>query len=249
MLTGVHPFDGEGISTADQMEMRTMNARSMPLNPMYTSHLSESAINLIKRLMKVNPRKRMTAYQMLHRPWVLGETATTDKMEDSDKKLSQFKELTDKLEAGIFAVLVKGGQKDLTMSEKKTRSLEGRSLDNREEPSMHIMKRAFDAFDAEGKGFVTSNDLGRVVSEHIGSQVSSTDTQEYIATDAAQNERERPVITFPFRIFPASFLELSTSTFHEVMSFFTLGILGMPCTLSILVKWKCKRERDSSWQF
>ena len=182
MLTGVHPFDVEGVSTDDQIEKRIKNARSPPLDPKYTSHLSESAIDLIKRLMEVNPRKRMTAYEMLHHPWVLGETATTEKMEDSDKKLSRFKELRDKLEAGVFAVLVKGGQKDFTMSEKKNRLLEGRSLDKREEPSSHIMKRAFDAFDAEGKGFVTSNDLGRVVSENLGSQVSSTDTQEYIAT-------------------------------------------------------------------
>jgi serine/threonine protein kinase len=123
MLTGVHPFDVEGVSTDDQIEKRIKNARSPPLDPKYTSHLSESALDLIKRLMEVNPRKRMTAYEMLHHPWVMGETATTEKMEDSDKKLSRFKELRDKLEAGVFAVLVKGGQKDFTMSEKKNRPL------------------------------------------------------------------------------------------------------------------------------
>jgi serine/threonine protein kinase len=182
MLTGVHPFDVKGISTDDEIEKHIRSAKSPPLDPKYTSHLSDSAIDLIKRLMEVDPKKRLTAYEMVHHPWVLGETATTEKIEDSDKKLSRFKDLRDKLEAGVFAVLVRGGHKQFTMSEANTRPLDDRNSDKREEPSTHIMKRAFEAFDAEGKGFVTSNDLGRVVSEHTGSQVSSTDTQEYIDT-------------------------------------------------------------------
>ncbi len=128
-----------------------------------------------------NPATRLTAYDMLQHPWVRGETATTEKMEDSDKKLSRFKELRQKLEAGVFAVLVRHGHRDLTMSE-KTQSIKGRNSEKRDEAATHIMKKAFDVFDSEGKGFVTPNDLGRVVSEHTGSQVSSSDTQEYIAT-------------------------------------------------------------------
>ena len=53
----------------------------------------------------------------LHHPWVRGETASTEKMEDSDKKLSQFQDLKHKLEASVFALLVNQGHQDMTMSE------------------------------------------------------------------------------------------------------------------------------------
>lgn len=182
MLTGVHPFDVKGLSTDDEIEERIKTMPSPPLDAEYTSHLSESAIDLIKRLMDKNPKTRLTAYEMIHHPWVRGETATKEKMEDSDKKLSRFKELRQKLEAGVFAVLVKSGHTDYTLSEGKIHSTNGPDTERREEPSINIMKRAFEAFDAEGKGFVNAKDLGRVVSEHVGTNVSSTDAQEFITT-------------------------------------------------------------------
>ena len=187
MLTGVHPFDVKGLSTDEEIEKRIKSADSPPMDPEYTSHLSDSAKDLIKRLMEKDPKKRLTAYDMLQHPWVRGETATTEKMEDSDKKLSRFKELRQKLEAGVFSVLVSHGHKNYTMSESNTRKLRGRESEKRDEASAHIMKRAFEAFDEEGKGYVTSNDLGRVVSQRIGSEVSSSDTKEYIATQRGKN--------------------------------------------------------------
>jgi hypothetical protein len=103
-------------------------------------------------------------------------------MEDSDKRLSRFKDLRNKLEAGIFAVLVSHGHRDATLSEAK------HSPESADDASTHIMKRAFDVFDAEGKGFVTSSDLGRVITEKTGSHVSPHDTQEYLATKQGRKE-------------------------------------------------------------
>ena len=186
MLTGVHPFDVEGMSTDEEIEARIKSADSPPFDPEYTSHLSDSAIDLIKQLMEKDPKKRLTAYEMLQHPWVRGETATKEKMMDSDKKLSRFKDLRQQLEAGVFAVLVSHGHKDYTLSESRSRKLNARNSGDRQEASSHIMKRAFEAFDAEGKGYITSNDLGRIVSAHIGKQVSSSDTEEFIATQRGQ---------------------------------------------------------------
>lgn len=183
MLTGVHPFDVEGISSDEEIEQRIQQASGPPMDPEYTSHLSDSAKDLIQRLMEKDPKKRLTAYEMLQHPWIRGETATTEKMEDSDKKLSRFKELRQQLEAGVFAVLVSHGHKDYTLSESNTRKLkDSRVSENRQEASSHIMKRAFEAFDEGGKGYITSSDLGRVVSEHVGGNVSPSDTAQYIAT-------------------------------------------------------------------
>ena len=143
-------------------------------------HLSDSALDLIMQLMHVDPEKRMNAYDMLHHPWVRGETATTEKIEDSDKKLSVFRDLRNKLEAGMFAVLVSQAHSHSRLSEARI----SRKTSLRDESSVHILKRAFDVFDAEGKGFVNIDDLGRVTKEKTGSAVSSGEMEEILATQA-----------------------------------------------------------------
>jgi len=180
MLTGVHPFDVKGESTDAEIEQHIKADPRPPLDLELVGHLSDSAVDLISKLMEKDPKKRLTAYQMLHHPWVRGETALKEKIQDSDKKLSRFKDLRYKLEAGMFSVLVSQGHSDARLSEAKVTKRDS----DAEEISAHILKRAFDVFDAEGKGFVTSDDLGRVASERTGSVVSPKDTREFLATQS-----------------------------------------------------------------
>jgi serine/threonine protein kinase len=184
MLSGVHPFDVKGISTDEEIEQQIMADPRPPLDPYLVGHLSESAIDLIRKLMEPDPKKRLTAYEMLQHPWVRGKTALTEKIQDSDKKLSRFKDLRYKLEAGMFAVLISQGHADAKMSEAKVK----RRSTEREDSSTHIMQRAFAVFDAEGKGFVTSDDLGRVASERTGYEISPTDTKEFLATQNGDSD-------------------------------------------------------------
>lgn len=149
-----------------------------PLDEAIVGHLSDSAVDLILKLMEVDPKKRLTAYEMLQHPWIRGETALTEKIQDSDKKLYRFKDLRNKLEAGMFAVLVSQGHANARISEAKIQE----ENSDREEPSQNIMQRAFAVFDTEGKGFVTSDDLERVASEQTGSAISSQDTKEFLAS-------------------------------------------------------------------
>jgi CRP-like cAMP-binding protein len=181
MLTGVHPFDVQGISTDKEIEQRIRQDPRPPLHDSIVGHLSDSAIDLIVRLMEPDPKKRITAYQMLQHPWVRGETALTEKIPDSDTKLSRFKDLRYKLEAGMFAVMVSQSNKDAKLSEARAKSSK---MSEREDASVHILQRAFQVFDAEGKGFVTADDLGRVTNERLGSHISSTDTKEFLATQS-----------------------------------------------------------------
>lgn len=178
MLTGVHPFDVQGNSTDEEIERRIMEDPSPPMDSHLVGHLSESAKDLIRKLMEPDPAKRLLAYDMLQHPWVRGKTALTEKIKDSDKKLSRFKDLRSKLEAGMFAVLVSQGHSDALMSEAKVKRL----VSENDEKTTHIMQRAFAVFDAEGKGFVTSDDLGRVASERTGQVISASDTKEFLAS-------------------------------------------------------------------
>ena len=180
MLTGVHPFDVSGVKTDVEIEDQIKQDPRPPLDKKIAGHLSESAIDLILKLMEKDPAKRLTAYEMLHHPWVRGETALTEKIQDSDKKLSRFKDLRSQLEAGMFAVLVSQGNADARLSEARVK----KKLSEREDSSTHIMQRAFAYFDSEGKGFVTSDDLERVASERTGASISSSDTREFLATQS-----------------------------------------------------------------
>jgi CRP-like cAMP-binding protein len=176
MLTGVHPFDPEGISTDTEIEARIRSNPRPPLDQDLVGHLSDSAIDLIMKLMHPDPRRRLTAYQMLQHPWVRGETASKEKIQDSDKKLSKFKDLRYKLEAGMIAVLLKQAHQDVRMSEAKV----SHKNSNKVDLSVNIMKRAFDVFDSEGKGYVSSSDLDRVALETTGSVLAPDDTKEYL---------------------------------------------------------------------
>ncbi|EEC42769.1 predicted protein, partial [Phaeodactylum tricornutum CCAP 1055/1] len=70
MLTGVHPFDVKGVSTDDEIADHIRQNPEPPFSRELVGHLSESAGDLILRLMERDPAKRITAYEMLQHPWV-----------------------------------------------------------------------------------------------------------------------------------------------------------------------------------
>uniref|UniRef100_A0A7S2EJ89 Calmodulin n=1 Tax=Trieres chinensis TaxID=1514140 RepID=A0A7S2EJ89_TRICV len=133
---------------------------------------------------------------MLQHPWVSGEAAATSKIAGSAAKLERFKDLQTKVEAGIFAVLVNHGNPNSERSEVPAAKLASRKsagIDNTPASSAaptHLMKRAFEVFDAEGKGYVSPDDLGRVVSQTTGSEVSSHDGKDMLAAvnDAEEDD-------------------------------------------------------------
>jgi CRP-like cAMP-binding protein len=184
MLTGVHPFDVQGVSTDKEIEQAIQDNPRPPLDRKLIGHLSDSAVHLILRLMDPDPHTRISAYEMLNHPWVQGKTALKEKIADSDKKLSRFKDIRNKLEAGVFAMLVRQSHPDLRMSQDGDTT----KSDATDEATQDVMHRAFSAFDADGKGFVSAEDLGRVAAELTGSDVDLEDTKEYVkATVTKEN--------------------------------------------------------------
>lgn len=176
MLTGVHPFDPRCDRTDKQVAAAIQHNPNPPLDDADVGHLSKSAVDLMKRLMNPNPKERISAYELLHHPWVRGETASTEKMEDSDKKLSQFQDLKHKLEASVFALLVTQGHRDMTMSEAKRKNTD----DGREGGGVPIMKLVFDVLDEGNKGYVTGTDIGRLVTAHTGEVLNSKHTNDFL---------------------------------------------------------------------
>jgi serine/threonine protein kinase len=183
MLMGFHPFDVDCDRSDDEVAAAIKSNPMPPMGEEYVGHLSESAKDLIRRLMEPDPNKRMTAYELLHHPWVQGETAATEKIRDSDKKLSKFQDLRYKLEASVFAVLVNQGHQELTLSEAKRKDTDG----NRKS-GVSIMKVVFDVFDEDGKGYVSAKDIGKVVTERTGEVLKTKDTNEFLKQGNNESE-------------------------------------------------------------
>jgi serine/threonine protein kinase len=184
MLTGIHPFDPEGTNTDAQIEERIKKNPHPPIGE-YTAHLSPSAIDLIKNLMDPKVKKRIDAYNMLNHPWVRGETASTWVMKGSDKKLAKFKQLRSQVEASIFAALVEASTQEINLSERRRDPLS----ENVIKSEGHLMKRAFEMFDREGKGVVSVEDLGHGVGKYTGSTISRDDVQEMLDASASRRQR------------------------------------------------------------
>eukprot|EP00560_Eucampia_antarctica_P001865 CAMPEP_0197841304 /NCGR_PEP_ID=MMETSP1437-20131217/46096_1 /TAXON_ID=49252 ORGANISM="Eucampia antarctica, Strain CCMP1452" /NCGR_SAMPLE_ID=MMETSP1437 /ASSEMBLY_ACC=CAM_ASM_001096 /LENGTH=877 /DNA_ID=CAMNT_0043451031 /DNA_START=75 /DNA_END=2708 /DNA_ORIENTATION=+ len=190
MLTGVHPFDLKGTSTDGEIEEQIRKDPSPPITPELTSHLSDSAIDLIKKLMTKDPKIRITADELLRHPWISGDEATTQKIEQSGEKLSKFKDLRAKLEAGIFAILVDSGNRQMPLTEYAPTAYYNDKDDYDSKAgnsAAHIMKRAFEVFDAEGKGFVNEADFGRVVNLTTGANPSESDQKDFLAVTGTKS--------------------------------------------------------------
>ncbi len=145
MLTGLHPFDISGDATDEDLNRRIARQIMPPLrNSPITAHLSESAKDLIEKLLDSNPKTRMTALEMLNHPWVKGETAKKGKITDSEKKLKGFRKYKSGLEAKVFASMVQfADTRDSGDAARKT----------------SLLARSFQSIDSENRGYITTNDL------------------------------------------------------------------------------------------
>jgi serine/threonine protein kinase len=104
MLTGAHPYDLSGEASDQVIEDRIKDQKyKIPIHDsLIAGHVSESAKDLIGKLMERDPKKRLTAFDMLQHPWVRGETATTKIIAGSDTKLSKFRHIKTKLQQKFF---------------------------------------------------------------------------------------------------------------------------------------------------
>ena len=99
VLTGSHPFDKEADKTDEEVQELLMKVGSAYkdggnlelLNDVVfderVSDLSDSSIDLMKKLMHSDPKKRLTSEKFLRHPWIQGITAKKLQMKDTHQKL------------------------------------------------------------------------------------------------------------------------------------------------------------------
>jgi len=79
MLTGIHPFDPEGHASDKEIELRIKGDPTYPICASRVSHLSASAIDLIKKLLEPDPMKRLDAAGMFEHSWFKENAAKRSK--------------------------------------------------------------------------------------------------------------------------------------------------------------------------
>ena len=146
MLTGLHPYDIRGQASDEEVAKAIVSGVDPPLrNSPITAHLSESAIDLIEKLMDRNPKTRIDAWTLLQHPWVKGETALTSKIALAGKKLSMYSVYKSGIERRVFERLVTSSGEIDEHSKKSS-----------------LIEKSFRMFDEERKGHIDLMDLQSV---------------------------------------------------------------------------------------
>jgi serine/threonine protein kinase len=168
MLTGVHPFDLDGTANDEEIEQQILSRKLPPLrNSPLTVYLSEDAISLIEQLLRWNPEDRLTAHQVLNTPWVHGDTARTDKIANSDTRLSKYKAFKSKLEARVFSDMVSMSSNTETSNEIDSRTT--------------LLEHAFHKLDASRKGYITTRDLQKISKNSVNESMDESGEDEQLS--------------------------------------------------------------------
>jgi CRP-like cAMP-binding protein len=148
MLLGRHPFDLDCDATDEEIGVR-IKEQQLPSFDI-TRHLSDSAMDLLSKLMDPDPQKRMTAHDMLHHPWVTGETAREDVIEDSAERLKAIHKYKSGIEKRVIESLLSFQDDESETEDRNVISSERRTS---------LLERAFDQMDKDKKGYLSKEDL------------------------------------------------------------------------------------------
>jgi len=176
LLVGVHPFDVEG-GLPDHIVGRNIVLQEPPLDSELTKNISESALDLIRKLMDRDPAKRLTAEQVANHPWIKGESATHKLLLGLDEKLKSLQMLRRKLEARMFATLIHRSSEvsDRFVASKEESTLQPSSVEEASNALMNILK----VFDVSNKGFVSGRDFAQALFGMMGSDMDEKE-KEYL---------------------------------------------------------------------
>ena len=146
MLLGRHPFDSKCDASDEEIAKRIKKQRQPPLTK--DLRISPSALDLLRKLMEPDPKQRMTAHELLHHPWVTGETASEYIMEDSAQRLKQLSGYKSGIEKTVIEKLLSFSTDEGT----------DESSSNNDKQSS-LLERAFNHIDKDKKGFLDRKDL------------------------------------------------------------------------------------------
>lgn len=134
LLSGSPPFQGN----STQQIFRNIISQPLDLKSAAWEHVSDAAKDCVRRMLSRDPKRRLTAEQVLRHPW-MRENGLAGQEDMTPEVLTRLKTF---------------GQ--MNHLKKEALKIIARKLPNQE---LHGMKEMFKALDADGSGFITVDEL------------------------------------------------------------------------------------------
>ncbi|XP_041042282.1 calcium/calmodulin-dependent protein kinase type IV [Carcharodon carcharias] len=208
LLCGFEPFYDE---RGDQyMYKRILNCDYDFVSPWW-DEVSVNAKDLVKKLILLDPKKRLTTYQALQHPWVIGKSANFIHMDNAHKKLQEFNARR-KLKAAVKAVVASSRlgssnshtnvenssidpnnssfQQNEAMENKNQETVEGDVLQITGDVSAGDVSSDVSAGDINvSDANAGSVSLGKIITDNGNSDVSFGNTSLSVIQDTSQGEK------------------------------------------------------------
>jgi serine/threonine protein kinase len=102
LLSGFHPFDPDGVATADALKAATLGGQFSLAAPEWRN-VSREAKALVRALLEPDPAKRLTASELVNHPWVRGDNVSTQPLPDTHERLRAYTKVNGEATATAMA--------------------------------------------------------------------------------------------------------------------------------------------------
>jgi len=192
-LGGYHPFDAEGEADPKKTS-HGVKTKPPDFSAPCWDKVSWQAKHLVKGLLTKDPAERLSIEQLLQHPWVVASGRPGVR-----RTMTTSAELTAGLRAAVFATILQqqmaaGHDQWAKSSRERSHRLRQKGTVRAEMLDAELLGRAFAAFDADAKGYITEKDLRRVL-DGWGQQ-EADEALRSILLGGAEGDREGSRVTY-----------------------------------------------------
>jgi CRP-like cAMP-binding protein len=175
VLSGYHPFDPRGDATDAQVQ-RAIRAAHVQFDGDAWRKVGEPAKDLLRKLLRAEPERRLTVEGLLTHPWISGGAARDGAIAGSAERLRGFVDAHRRLRATAFSMMLRAAQAQ-GAAETKRLGASGRF-------EATLLASAFRMFDADGKGFIDAADVQRVMRDVTHRECDDNEANELLGGGA-----------------------------------------------------------------
>jgi len=208
MLSGRHPFETFPGEPESQVMGRILRAE-YSFDPAQWTRISGRAKQLVRQLLEPDPAKRLTAAQLLAHSWVRGEDVPERPLPDTVERLRAFKtasraihgsllmaallhqeDVKEQLRQGTLRASGSQSQHDKRHDKLRRSTTEGVGMFT-PAADFNVVRAAWNLFDPEDKGHITSDDLQRVCHQ-LGYTITERDLENMLSVLAPSQQALAP---------------------------------------------------------
>ena len=185
LLAGQHPFDAPGRTDAQMRQ--NIQAGQLSFAHEQWNAVSEEAKQLIRALLRHEPRERMSSEMLLTQAWIKGTGVSEVPIRGSDTNLKEYQRMRKKWSTALVASMHKQAVIRKRLSDRRVppplptlpHSVPVEEADANVE-ARELLADAFQVFDPEGKGYVAATDLAGVI-QRLGQQMTPAEVSHMVS--------------------------------------------------------------------